>query len=124
MTQVAASVAEHDQESSFPPRNQRREDSQIIAHYRRVSLESVQRLLIVFRASKLGGSVAGLIENSGQSSSRTKCPPLFLRGHTLLTSSNGYAAFMCNFMSNSSRRAVSQIATTAGCLSFLSAEMA
>lgn len=66
MTQVAASVAEHDQESSFPPRNQRREDSQIIAHYRRVSLESVQRLLIVFRASKLGGSVAGLMKTVGK----------------------------------------------------------
>jgi len=40
------------------------------------------------------------------------------------TTSTGYAAFMFNFMSKSSRRAVSQIATTAGCLSFLSAEMA
>ena len=124
MTQVAASVAEHDQESSFPPRNQRREDSRIIAHYRRVSPESVQQFLIVFRASKLGGSVAGLIENIGQSPSRAKCSPLFFRRHALPTTSNGYAAFMFNFMSKSSRRAVSQIATTAGCLSFLSAEMA
>jgi len=85
MAQVAASVAEHDQESSFPPRNQRREDSQIIAHYRRVSLESVQRLLIVFRASKLGGSVAGLMKTVGKvlpgrgahpySSAGTHCSP-------------------------------------------------
>ena len=39
-------------------------------------------------------------------------------------STAGYATFMLSFMSNNSRRAVSQMATTAGCFNLRSAEMA
>ena len=75
-------------------------------------------------ATKLGGNVAGLIENIWAESFPDEVSTPISSPARTATPSNGYAAFMFNFMSKSSRRAVSQIATTAGCLSFLSAEMA